>query len=74
MSRNAPLRISKLLDPETQDRLRIMNEAARAAVAENRAHGLPEIHWIDGQVVYEMPDGSRTTEVPECLKGKGADF
>lgn len=47
-----------------------MNEAARAAVIENRAFGLPEIHWIDGQLVYELPDDTRTTEVPEILKRK----
>ena len=45
-----------------------MQEAASAAAAASKAHGLPELHWRDGQVVYVLPDGTETTEQPESLK------
>ena len=45
-----------------------MQEAAAAAAAENKAYGLPELYWRDGQVVYVLPDGTETTEQPDSLK------
>ncbi len=68
MSENPPANeFARMLDAETQERLRIMNEAVAKAQAENRAFGLPEIDFRDGHVVYIMPDGTETTKMPEVL-------
>ena len=68
MSKNPDPKYGRLLDAATQERMRIMQEAASAAAAESKARGLPEIHWRDGRVVYVLPDGSETTEMPESLQ------
>ena len=70
MSKYPPAKYSKLLDADTQLRLRIMNESAAAAVAENRARGIPEFFLRDGVMIYRYPDGRETTECPEVLKPK----
>lgn len=68
MSTFPEAKFSKLLDLDTQERMRIMCEAVAAAKAENRRYGIPEIHWIDGCIVYELVDGTMTTEEPEILR------
>lgn len=68
MSTFPEAKFSKLLDRDTQERMRIMREAVAEAKAENRRYGIPEIHWIDGRVVYELVDGTMTTEEPEILR------
>ena len=68
MSKYPPAKYSKLLDADTQLRMQIMNESAAAAVAENRAHGIPEFFMRDGVMVYRYADGRETTECPEVLK------
>ena len=54
----------KVFDRETQERLRIMNAAAAAAAAENRALGIPEFFDRDGVLTFRYPDGRETTEWP----------
>lgn len=49
------------LKPETYERVlefeRIGNRAASQAREENRKFGLPNIYSLNGEIVYEMPDG-----------------
>ena len=60
--------VAVLPPSEVLEEMRIMQEAASAAAAESKARGLPEVHWRDGQVVYVLPDGTETTEMPESLQ------
>ncbi len=69
MSKNPPSIFSDLLDTEAQNRLRIMNEAAAAAGAENRALGIPEFYTKDGRLTFRYPDGRETTEWPTEVLG-----
>ena len=69
-----PVLKAKMLSPETLEMVRIMQEAAAAAAAENKAYGLPELYWRDGQVVYVLPDGTETTEQPDSLKLTEAEW
>ena len=59
----------KVFDRESQERLRIMNEAAAAAAAENRALGIPEFFDRDGVLTFRYPDGRETTEWPTEVLG-----
>lgn len=68
MSKEPPADMAARLDERTLEQLRIMNEAAAAALAENRAHGIPDFAWRDGRMVYTWPDGTETTERPEVLR------
>ena len=42
----------------------IFNRAVKKAQEENRRKGIPNVYEINGQIVYELPDGTRTTESP----------
>lgn len=42
--------------------------AAMEAIAELRERGIPIVHCINGEVVYELPSGERTREEPEMYK------
>ena len=54
----------RVLDESTSEELRIMNAAAAAAAAENRALGIPEFFDRDGVLTFRYPDGRETTEWP----------
>lgn len=49
---------TKLFDKIT----RIGNRAVRKAQEENRRKGIPNVYSINGKIVFELPDGSLTTE------------
>jgi hypothetical protein len=40
----------------------IGNRAVKKAQEENRQLSIPNVYSIDGQIVYELPDGSLVTE------------
>ena len=60
--------LADFMTPELAIQLEVMQESAAAAVAENRAHGIPDFFERDGVMVYRYPDGRETTECPEVLK------
>lgn len=43
---------------------RIGNRAVRRAQEQNRALGVPNAYHVNGQLVYELPDGTIATEDP----------
>jgi hypothetical protein len=49
---------NKLFDKIT----RIGNRAVRKAQEENRRKGIPNVYSINGKIVFELPDGSLTTD------------
>lgn len=44
--------------------VRIGNRAVRRALEENRQKGVPSAYHVNGQLVYELPDGTIVTEDP----------
>ena len=52
--------------------LRIANQAASRARAENLKYGIPRIFSRKGILYYELPNGQITTQQPEILKKKTA--
>lgn len=46
----------------------IGNEAVNKAKEENKEKGLPSIVSHNGKIMYELPDGSISLELPEILK------
>jgi len=43
---------------------RIVNRAVTKAQEENRRLGIPNVYSRRGKVIYELPDGTITTENP----------
>ena len=43
---------------------RIGNRAVAKAIQENKEKGIPNVYSLNGTLVYEMPDGTKTTECP----------
>jgi hypothetical protein len=43
---------------------RLGNRAVAKAIKENKEKGIPNVYSINGTLVYEMPDGTITTESP----------
>ena len=43
----------------------VMNSAVLNARAESRRLGVPNVYWIDGRHVFELPSGEVTESVPE---------
>lgn len=70
MSENPPKKFTTLLDEDTQERMRIMDEAAAAAGAENRALGISDSCTKDGKLTFKYADGRETTEWPVEILGK----
>jgi hypothetical protein len=52
------------LAPHTQEMLRIANEAAAKARVENKRCGLASPISLNGQLFYELPDGTITDQKP----------
>lgn len=50
--------------------LRIANQAASKAKAENKKFGIPRIFSRKGILYYELADGQITTQPPEILEKK----
>jgi len=50
---------------------RLANEAAKEAQKENRRLGIPNVFFIGGRIVYQMPDGTLTEKSP--FKAKAND-
>ena len=44
--------------------MRVLRSAVRKAQAESRRLGVPNVYFIDGQVLYELPDGQYTRTPP----------
>ena len=61
--------IRQPLTQSTSEELRIINEAAAAAAAENRALGIPEFFDRNGVLTFRYPDGRETTEWPTEVLG-----
>jgi hypothetical protein len=49
---------NKLFDKIT----RIGNRAVKKAQEENRQKGIPNVYYINGKIVFELPNGQLTTE------------
>ena len=49
----------------------LANEAAREAQEENRRLGIPNVYYVGGRIVYQMPDGSLTEKSPFKVESKG---
>jgi hypothetical protein len=43
---------------------RIGNRAVRKAQEESRRLGVPNVYVLNGKILYELPDGTLTTEDP----------
>ena len=43
---------------------RLGNRAVAKAIKENKEKGIPNVYSLNGTLVYEMPDGTITTECP----------
>lgn len=43
---------------------RLGNRAVAKAIKENKENGIPNVYSLNGTLVYEMPDGTITTECP----------
>lgn len=41
--------------------LRLGNRAVKKAQEENRKKGIPNVYFINGEITYELPDGTLTT-------------
>lgn len=48
--------------------LRIANQAASKAKAENSKYGIPKIFYRKGILYYELDNGEITTQRPDILK------
>jgi hypothetical protein len=46
--------------------LAIANRAVRKAQDENRRRGIPNVYEINGTLVWQLPDGTITTDDPMC--------
>ena len=46
------------------DVTRLGNEAVREAQEENRRLGIPNVFYVGGRIVYQLPDGTITEESP----------
>lgn len=53
---------------ELREVLRIANQAASRAKAENLRYGIPRIFSRKGILYYELSNGQITTQQPEILK------
>lgn len=53
---------------ELRNILRIANQAASKAKAENLKYGIPKIFYRKGILYYELENGVITTQRPEILK------
>lgn len=62
--------LADYMTPELAHQLKIMQESAAAAIAENHARGIPDFFMRDGVMIYRYADGRETTECPEVLKPK----
>jgi len=49
---------------------RLGNEAVREAQEENRHLGIPNVYYVGGRVVYQMPDGTITEKSPFATERK----
>lgn len=49
---------NKLFDKIT----RIGNRAVKKAQEENRRKGIPNVYYINGKIVFELPNGQLTTD------------
>lgn len=43
---------------------KIMSDAVKATIRENRAYGIPNVFSRNGQMYFELPNGDITTENP----------
>jgi len=51
--------------PEAVEKMTaIANTAVRAAQEENRRKGIANVYVLNGKIVWQLPDGSITTERP----------
>lgn len=41
---------------------KIANRAVQKAIEENRRKGIPNVFEVNGEMVFEFPDGTRTTD------------
>ena len=57
---------------ELRQVLRIANQAASKARAENLKYGIPRIFSRKGTLYYEFPNGKITTQPPEILRKRTA--
>ncbi|MDZ4658779.1 MAG: hypothetical protein SH868_14480 [Bythopirellula sp.] len=61
--------VSQSLNPEFRKTIdewvAVMDSAVLNARAESRRLGVPNVYWIDGQHVFELPNGEVTETVPE---------
>ena len=43
---------------------RIGNEAVREAQEKNRKNGIPNVYYLNGKMIFELPNGEITTKNP----------
>lgn len=53
---------------ESQDILKIANQAVQKAKAENKVMGIPEVFCKNGKIFYLLPNGKITSQKPAILK------
>lgn len=62
------MKFSKIKNPDFYKRalelIAIGNRGVQLALIENKRKGLPNVIDIDGQIFYQMPDGTITTKSP----------
>ncbi len=53
--------------------MRVFRSAVRKAQAESRRLGVPNVYFIDGQVLYELPNGEYTRTPPPVVEPAGGN-
>ncbi len=53
--------------------MRVFRSAVRKAQAESRRLGVANVYFIDGQALYELPNGEYTRTRPSLAKSTVAD-
>lgn len=52
------------VDPEIAELIEIGKRAVQKAQEESRRLGVPNVYCIDGQIMYELPDGTLSPDDP----------
>ena len=46
----------------SKDLLKIGNRAVKKAQENNRKNGIPNVYFINGKIIFELPNGELTTQ------------
>lgn len=58
---------------EFDEVMRVFRSAVREAQEESRRLGVPNVYFIDGEIVYELPNGEYTRTPPPVAEPAGGN-